>query len=84
MTNALAYKPSRIASDKVKKKFFLTDLKFFVHVHNLNETTVSDGVATYARSADAESLHISGRELYNARYSADACGRLEAVQVPIS
>ena len=57
--------------------------QFFIHNHNLNETTVSDGVATFARSDMAESLHISGRELYSAQYSTDACGRLDSVQIKI-
>lgn len=57
--------------------------QFYVHVHNLNETTISDGVATYARSDSTESLLISGRELYRATYGLDGCGRLDTVQLKI-
>ena len=57
--------------------------QFFTHVHNLNETTISDGVATYMRSDTTESLHISGREVYSAQYTRDSCGRIEGVLVKV-
>ena len=57
--------------------------QFYMHVHNLNETTISDGVATYSRSESTESLLISGRELYKADYSMDPCGRVESVRIKV-
>ena len=57
--------------------------QFYIHVHNMNETTISDGVATYERSESTESLHISGRELYRANSDLDGCARLDSVQLTI-
>jgi YD repeat-containing protein len=57
--------------------------QFYIHVHNLNETTISDGVATFARSESTESLHVSGRELYRAHSDTDGCGRLQTVQFAV-
>jgi hypothetical protein len=42
--------------------------KFIIHPLNINETTVSDGIATFSRSETSESLLISGRKLYFVEY----------------
>ena len=42
--------------------------QFVVHPLNLNETTISDGIATFSRSETSESLVISGRKLYFSHY----------------
>ena len=54
--------------------------QFVIHPLNLNETTISDGVATFSRSETTDTLIISGRKLYFATYLLDACGRIEAIR----
>lgn len=55
--------------------------QFFAHIHNLNETTISDGVASFERSKSAEIFIIGGREVHRAEYGYDGCGRLEKKSV---
>ena len=54
--------------------------KFIIHPLNMNETTISDGIATFSRLETSESLWISGRKLYHIDYLLDSCGRIESTR----
>jgi len=57
--------------------------QFFAHVHNLNETTISDGVASFERSKAADILIVGGREVHRIEYGYDGCGRIEKKMIKI-
>ena len=54
--------------------------KFIIHPLNMNETTISDGIATFSRLETSESLWISGRKLYHVDYLLDSCGRIGSIR----
>ena len=47
--------------------------QFFIQMHNLNETSISDSVATFIRSDNSEKLLINGRWVYKASLLRDSC-----------
>lgn len=50
--------------------------QFIILPHDLNMTSVTDGIVTMTSSMTHDSLSIQGRELYRAEYSFDPCGKL--------
>ena len=50
--------------------------QFVLLPHDLNMTSVTDGIVTMTSSMTHDSLSIQGRELYRAEYSFDPCGKL--------
>ena len=57
--------------------------QFFIQMHNLNETSISDSVATFIRSDNSEKLLINGRWVYKASLARDDCdqGKLSDVKM---
>ena len=51
--------------------------QFVLHLHDLNMTTLTDGVVTMTSSQSHDALSVQGRELYRAEYNFDPCGKLD-------
>ena len=52
--------------------------QFVVHPHDLNVTSITDGVASFTHSSHLDVLSIQGRELFRAEWVLDACGKISA------
>ena len=51
---------------------------FTVHPHDLNVTSVTDGMATFTFGSTFQILSLGGRELFRAEHILDSCGQVEA------
>ncbi len=54
---------------------------FLIHPHNLNVSTVTDGVATFTFGGNFDALTVQGRELYRAEHELDSCGKIGTSQL---
>ena len=52
--------------------------QFVVHPHDLNVTSITDGVASFTQSSNLDVLSIQGREIFRAEWILDACGKISA------
>ena len=52
--------------------------QFVVHPHDLNVTSITDGVASFTHSSNLDVLSIHGREIFRAEWILDACGKISA------
>ena len=54
--------------------------QFYTNLVSLNQTSVSDSVATYTKSPQHETLTINGKAVWTSDESLDGCGRVQILR----